>query len=164
MFPKSPYTITERAADYLAKIVETVIRLEIGTGFSRDIRLHRENRLRTIHSSLAIEGNTLSLCEVTSVLQGKVVAGRQEEIKEVKNAYEAYDQIMTLNPYSISDFLKAHRLMTQGLVKESGMFRSGDAGVFKGDQVVHVGARPQFVKDLMENLLGWAKQSDLHRC
>lgn len=162
MFQKPPYTITEKAADYLAKIVETVTRLEFGTGFSRDIRLHRENRVRTIHSSLAIEGNTLSLGEVTAVLQGKVVAGRQEEIKEVKNAYEAYDKIMTFNPYSVPDFLKAHKLMTQGLVQEAGMFRSGDVGVFSGDQVVHIGARPQFVRDLIKDLLGWAKESELH--
>ncbi len=91
--PKPPYTITEKTADYLAKIVETVTRLEFGTEFKRDIRLHRENRLRTIHSSLAIEGNTLTLGEVTAVIEGKAVAGKQAEIKEVKNAYEAYDKI-----------------------------------------------------------------------
>ncbi len=72
-FNKPPYTITEKAADYLAKIVETVTRLEFGTEFKRDIRLHRKNRLRTIHSSLAIEGNTLTLGEVTAVTAGAVV-------------------------------------------------------------------------------------------
>ena len=86
---RPPYTITEKAADYLAKIVETVTRLELGTGFKRDIQLHRENRLRTIHSSLAIEGNSLTLGEVTAVIEGRVVAGGQAEVKEVKNAYEA---------------------------------------------------------------------------
>ena len=91
MFQKPPYTITEKAADLLAKIVEAATRLELGTDFKRDIRLHRENRVRTIHSSLAIEGNSLSLDEVTAVLQGKVVAGKQAEIKEVKNAYEAIE-------------------------------------------------------------------------
>jgi Fic family protein len=162
MYNKPPYTITEKAADYLAKIVETITRLEFGTEFKRDISLHRENRVRTIHSSLAIEGNSLSLNEVTAVIQGKVVAGRQEEVREVKNAYEAYDRIMTFDPYSISDFLKAHNLMTQGLVKESGRFRSGDVGVFDGGRAVHVGARPQFVPQLMEDLFGWAKESELH--
>ena len=162
MFHKPPYTVTEKAADYLAKIVEAVTRLEFGTNFNRDIQLHRENRLRTIHSSLAIEGNTLSLGEVTAVLQGKVVAGRQEEIKEVKNAYEAYDKIMTFSPYSIPDFLKAHQLMTEGLVEESGEFRSGDVGVFSGETVVHVGARPQFVSQLIEELFNWAEASELH--
>ena len=162
MSKKPPYTITEKAADYLAKIVETVTRLEFGTGFARDIRLHRENRVRTIHSSLAIEGNSLSLSEVTAVIDGKVVAGKQTEVKEVKNAYEAYDKIMTFDPYAIGDFLKAHRLMMDGLVKESGRFRSGDVGVFDGDRVVHIGARPQYVPALMEELLAWAGESELH--
>jgi Fic family protein len=162
MFQKPPYAITEKAADYLAKIVETVTRLEFGTGFKRDIRLHRENRVRTIYSSLAIEGNTLSLDEVTAVIEGRVVVGKQTEIKEVKNAYEAYDKVMTFDPYVIRDFLKAHKMMTYGLVRESGKFRSGDAGVFDGDKVVHVGARPQFIPQLMEELFGWAKESDLH--
>jgi Fic family protein len=162
MSNKPPYTITEKAADYLAKIVETVTRLEFGTEFKRDIKLHRENRLRTIHSSLAIEGNTLTLGEVTAVIEGKAVAGGQAEIKEVKNAYEAYDKIMTFDPYAIKDFLKAHKLMTQGLVEESGRFRSGDVGVFAGNVAVHIGARPQFVPQLMEDLFAWAKASELH--
>jgi Fic family protein len=159
---KPPYTITEKAADYLAKIVETVTRLELGTEFKRDIKLHRENRLRTIHSSLAIEGNTLTLGEVTAVIEGKAVAGKQAEIKEVKNAYEAYDKIMTFDPCSVTDFLTAHGLMTQGLVEESGRFRSGDVGVFAGNVAVHVGARPQFVPQLVEDLFAWAKTSELH--
>jgi len=159
---KQPYTITEKAADYLAKIVEAVTRLEFGTGFSRDIRLHRENRIRTIQASLAIEGNSLSLDEVTAVIQGKIVAGKQEEIKEVKNAYEAYDKIMTFDPYSSEDFLKAHKLMTQDLLEESGRFRRGDVGVFDGNVAVHIGARPQFVPQLTEDLFNWARESKLH--
>ena len=162
MANKPPYTITEKAADYLAKIVETVTRLEYGTGFKRDIRLHRENRVRTIHSSLAIEGNSLTLSEVTAVIDGKVITGKQAEIKEVKNAYEAYDKIMTFNPYAIKDFLEAHRLMTQGLVAEAGRFRSGDVGVFDGAVAVHIGARPQFVPDLVRDLFEWARESELH--
>ena len=162
MANKPPYTITEKAADYLAKIVETVTRLEYGTEFTRDIRLHRENRVKTIHSSLAIEGNALTLGEVTAVIEGKRVAGKQTEIKEVKNAYEAYDKIMTFDPYSVGDFLKAHELMTEGLLEESGKFRSKDVGVFAGDVAIHIGARPQFVPDLVDDLFDWAKESELH--
>ena len=162
MAMKPPYTITEKAADYLAKIVEAVTRLEYGTEFNRDIRLHRENRMRTIHSSLAIEGNPLTLGEVTAVLEGKIIAGRQAEIKEVKNAYEAYDLVMTFDPFAIEDFLKAHKLMTDGLVEESGKFRGGDVGVFNGGVAVHIGARPQFVPGLMADLFEWAKGSELH--
>jgi Fic family protein len=162
MIVKPPYTITEKAADYLAKIVEIVTRLEFGTEFKRNIKLHRENRLRTIYSSLAIEGNSLTLGEVTAVIEGRVVAGKQAEIKEVKNAYEAYDKIMMFDPYAIGDFLKAHKLMTDNLVKESGKFRGGDVGVFGSGVAVHIGARPQFVPQLMEELFVWAKESELH--
>ncbi|MDR0518504.1 MAG: Fic family protein [Clostridiales Family XIII bacterium] len=157
-----PHTITLKAADYLTKIAEAVTRLEFGTGFKRDIRLHRENRVRSIYSSLAIEGNPLTLGEVTAVIDGKLVAGGQAEIKEVKNAFEAYDKIMEFDPYSVKDFLKAHKLMTDGLVAESGVFRNGDVGVFDGDVVIHMGARPQFVPQLVSDLLAWAKKSELH--
>ncbi len=164
MPPKPPYTLTEQAADCLAKIVEAVTRLELNTHFQRNIQLHRENRVRAIHSSLAIEGNTLSLNEVATVIEGKWVAGKQTEIKEVKNAFAAYDEIMGFSPYSVKDFLKAHQLMTQGLVKESGEFRSKDVGVFEGDVAIHIGARPQFVPGLVEDLFAWARESLLHPC
>jgi len=159
---KPPYTITEKAADYLAKIVETATRLEIGTGFPRDIKLHRENRVFSIYSSLAIEGNELSLGDVTDIIAGKWVAGRQADVREVKNAYEAYDQIMTFDPYSVGDFLNAHLLMTDGLVKEAGKFRGGDVAVYDGDKVIHIGASPQFVPSLIDELFLWAKESTLH--
>ncbi len=97
MTNKPPYTITEKSADYLAKIVETVTKLEYATDFNRNIRLHRLNRVRTIYSSLAIEGNSLSLGEVTAVIEGKIIAGKKTEIKEVTNAYEAYDKIINVN-------------------------------------------------------------------
>ena len=162
MIQQPIFTITVQAADYLVKIAETVTRLEYGTRFNRDIKLHRQNRVRSIHSSLAIEGNALSLDEVTAVLYGRIVAGKQAEIKEVKNAFEAYDKIMLFDPYSIKDFLKAHKLMTDGLISESGSFRSDDVGVFDGNVIVHLGARPNFVPQLMKELFGWAKKSELH--
>jgi Fic family protein len=162
MTDKPPYTITVKAADCLTKIAETVTRLEYGTGFKRNVKLHRKNRVRSIRSSLAIEGNTLSLDEVIDVIAGKAVAGKQTEMKEVKNAYAAYEKILTFDPYSVKDFLKAHELMTDGLVKESGKFRSGDVGVFDGDVVIHVGARPRFVPELIEELFEWAKSTELH--
>ncbi|MDR0751879.1 MAG: Fic family protein [Christensenellaceae bacterium] len=162
MSNKPPYTITVNAASHLAKIVEGITRLELGTNFKRNIKLHRANRLRAIYSSLAIEGNLLSLDEVTDVIEGKIVADTQTEIKEVKNAYEAYDKIMTYDPYAVSEFLRAHKFMTDGLVKESGRFRSKDIGVFDGNRLIHVGARPQFVPRLVDELFAWAKESDLH--
>jgi Fic family protein len=162
MADKPPYTITEKAADHLAKIVETVTKLDYGTEFKRDVRLHRENRMRTVYSSLAIEGNSLTLGEVTAVIEGKIVAGKQADVKEVKNDYEAYDKIITFDPYAIEDFLKAHQLMTRDLLADAGKFRGGDVGVFDGDTVVHLGARPQFIPGLMKDLFIWAKVSELH--
>jgi Fic family protein len=102
------------------------------------------------------------LDEVIDVIAGKPVAGKQTEIKEVKNAYAVYEKILTFDPYSVKDFLKAHRLMTDGLIKESGKFRSGDVGVFDGDVVIHFGARPRFVPELVEELFEWAKTAELH--
>jgi len=157
-----PYTITINAADYLAKIVEAVTRLELGTGFKRDIKLHRENRVRSIYSSLAIEGNLLTIDEVSDVINGKLVAGSQSDVKEVKNAYEAYDRIMEFDPYSVEDFLEAHKLITNGLINEAGSFRRGDVGVFDGNRAVHIGARPQFVPGLVKELLLWGKETQLH--
>jgi len=162
MSKNPPFTITLKATDQLVKIVETVTRLELGTGFKRDIKLHRENRVRSIYSSLAIEGNLLSLNEVAAVIDGKLVAGSQVDVKEVKNAYQAYDKIMTYDPYSIKDFLKAHKLITDGLLTEAGKFRSGDVGVFDGDKAIHIGARPQFVPALVQDLFLWAKKTELH--
>ncbi|GHU61508.1 Fic family protein [Clostridia bacterium] len=162
MSDKPPFTITLKAADYLTKIVEAVTRLEFATGFKRDIKLHRKNRVRSIYSSLAIEGNSLTLGEVTAIIEGRLIAGQQAEVKEVKNAFEAYDKIMTFDPYSVKDFLKAHKLMTDELVKESGKFRNGDVGVFDGDVVIHMGARPEFVPQFIRDLFAWAKETELH--
>ncbi|MFT0847953.1 Fic family protein [Actinomycetaceae bacterium L2_0104] len=156
------FTISVQAADSLAKIVESVTRLDLGTDYRLDVRLHRENRVRSIYSSLAIEGNMLSLPEVADVLQGKAVWGRPRDIQEVKNAHEAYEQLRSFDPYQARDFLAAHRLITQGLIGEAGTFRSGDVAVYSDDVPVHIGARPQFVPDLVDELFGWARDSELH--
>jgi len=111
---------------------------------------------------LAIEGNPLSIDDVAAVIDGKLVAGKQADIKEVKNAYEAYDKIMMYNPYSVDDFLLAHKLITQELINEAGTFRNGDIAVYDGDKVVHIGARPQYVPGLVNELFKWAEDSELH--
>jgi Fic family protein len=157
-----PYSLTVKSADLIAKITEIVTRLEYGSDFKRDIKLRKHNRIRSIHSSLAIENNTLTLEEVDAIISGKLVSGKHEEIKEVKNAYAAYERILSFNPYSVNDLLQAHKLMTSGLIKESGKLRSGDVGVYNGTTLIHPGARPQFVLQLIEDLFEWAKNSDLH--
>jgi len=157
-----PYTLTEKAKELLQRIEELLVRLEYKTGFKRNIQLHMENRIRTIQSSCAIEGNILTLSEVRDVISGKHIIAPQKDILEVKNAHTTYAKLMTFDPYSISDFLVAHALMTEGLISESGKFRSVDVGVYSGNIMVHMGARPHFVQGLVADLFIWAKQSGLH--
>jgi Fic family protein len=144
----------------IVEITERATRLEVEK--ERTLRLRKtENRIQSIHSSLAIEQNTLSLAQVTDVIEGKRVLGPPKEIREVQNAYEAYQRAFKLNPYSIDDFLTTHRLMTQDLVRSPGSFRSGDVGIYDGKgNLVHVGARPQFVPELVQNLFNWTKTCD----
>lgn len=160
--PGPPFTITVQAADHLATIVESITRLDFGTGYRLDLRLQRENRVRSIYSSLAIEGNHLSLDEVSAVLDGRAVWGRPRDIQEVKNAHASYAQLPALNPYEVDDFLAAHKFMTQGLIREAGVFRSGDVAVYADDAPVHVGARPQFVPGLVSDLFSWARTAEVH--
>jgi Fic family protein len=160
--PKPPFAITDKIANLVAKIAEETGRIEGAGEYSRNLHLRKANRLRSIHSSTAIEGNTLSLQQVTEIINGKRVIGNNREIKEVKNAYDAYEQILNFNPFKVADFLKAHNLMTMGLVAESGKFRAGNVGVFSGKKIVHLGANPEFVPKLVKELFAWAKNSDTH--
>ncbi len=124
--------------------------------------LRRENQIRTIHSSLAIEQNTLTLEQVTDVISGKRILGPPQDIREVKNAYEAYERVSVLDPYSLKNLLLAHKIMMEGLVKEAGSFRSGNVGVYAGAELIHAGTPAKYVPDLMKQLFMWLKQSKYH--
>lgn len=124
--------------------------------------LRKQNRIRTIHSSLAIEQNTLSLQQVTDVIEGKRVLGRAEEIREVKNAYRAYEEIMNYDAHSVGDLLKAHGLMMSDLVKEAGKFRSGGVGVFGESGLVHLAPPARLVPTHIANLFEWYAASEVH--
>ena len=125
------------------------------------MKLRKENRIKSIHSSLAIENNSLTEKQVTDIIDGKRVLGDPKEIREVKNAYDAYEEILTLDPYRQKDFLKAHRLLTAGIVNEAGKYRSRDIGIFDEiGNVVHMGARPQYLQALMDDLFAWGKNDN----
>ena len=126
---KPPFEITNGILDEITEIAELVGQLSATQGLSTNPTLRRTNRIRTIYSSLAIEQNTLSLEQVTAVLNGKQVIAPPKDIAEVKNAYEIYERMDTLDPYSVEDLLNAHAIMTRDLVEESGCFRSGPVGV-----------------------------------
>ena len=158
-----PFQITNKIIDDVAEISELVGRLSAHDHLSSNPNLRRTNRIRTIHGSLAIEQNTLSLEQVTAVLNGKHVLAPPKDIAEVKNAYEIYKRLDELDPYSVDDLLTAHGIMTRGLVEESGMFRTRPVGVVDQEgHVLHFGTPPQYVPDLVMELLDWAKHSGLH--
>ena len=158
-----PFQITNKIIDDVVEISELTGRLSAHDHLSSNPNLRRTNRIRTIHGSLAIEQNTLSLEQVTAVLNGKHVLAPPKDIAEVKNAYEIYERLDELDPYSVDDLLTAHGIMTRGLVEESGMFRTRPVGVVDQEvHVLHFGTLPQYVPDLVAELLNWAKHSDLH--
>ena len=126
-----PYTITPKITNLVAQISEAVG----GYYAHENLRLHRINRIKTIHGTLAIEGNSLSSEQVTAVLEGKPVVAPMNEVQEVRNAIKAYELLDTLDPYSVDDLLKAHAAMEAGLIDQAGQFRKGGAGVVSGDQV-----------------------------
>lgn len=159
---KPPFTIDDSIINLLAKISELVGQVSVLHADHISPRLRRENRIKTIHSSLAIEHNSLSLEQVTAVINGKRILGTPQEIKEVKNAYEAYELMLSLNPLDIEDLLKAHRLMMNELVKESGRFRNGGVGIFEGDKLIHAAPPAKYVPQLISDLFEWYKKSTLH--
>ena len=160
---KPPFEVTTAILDEVAEIAELVGHANASLGLSTNPTLRRTNRIRTIYSSLAIEQNTLSLEQVTAVLNGKQVIAPPKDIAEVKNAYEIYEMMDSLNPYSVDDLLSAHGVMTRGLVEESGYFRSRPVGVVdKQGNILHFGTLPDYVPGLVTELLEWVRDSDFH--
>lgn len=160
---KPPFEITNTIINHVAEIAELVGKLTSANQLSTNPTLRKANRIRTIHGSLAIEQNTLSLEQVTAVLNGNQVLAPPKDIAEVKNAYEIYERLDDLDPYSVDDLLTAHGIMTKGLIKESGVFRSRSVGVVDQEgHILHFGTLPQYVPDLVMELLGWVKYSDVH--
>ena len=160
---KPPFEITATILSETAAIAELTGRISSTEKLSANPTLRRTNRIRTIYSSLAIEQNTLSLDQVTAVLSGKRVLAPPKDIAEVKNAYEIYEHMDRLDPYSVDDLLAAHGVMTRELVSESGEFRSRPVGVVdKSGNVLHFGSLPQYVPGLVCELLDWTRDSAFH--
>ena len=160
---KPPFEITNSILEKIAEIAELVGHVNATAGLSTNPTLRRTNRIRSIYSSLAIEQNTLSLEQVTAVLNGKRVIAPPKDIAEVKNAYEIYEMMDSLNPYSVDDLLNAHAVMTRGLTEESGCFRSGPVGVVdKQGNILHFGTLPDYAPGLTMELLDWIKDSNIH--
>lgn len=158
-----PFEINERIMADVIEIAELVGRVSVTDKISMNPTLRRTNRIQTIYSSLAIEQNTLDIEQVTAVLSGKRVIASPKDIAEVQNAYEIYDNMDKLNPYSIDDLLKAHSVMERGLLNEAGEFRSRPVGVADSEgNILHFGTLPQYVPNLIQELLEWTEKSEIH--
>lgn len=157
-----PYTISDKTVNLISDIAEIITQITINDNMSNNPRLRRDNRIRTIHASLAIENNSLSLDQVTDIINGRRILGAPDEICEVKNAFEAYNKLLELNPYSVKDMLLAHKVLMNELTKEAGTFRSSGVGVFAGKQLVHMAPPANQVPYLIKDLVNWAKKAEVH--
>lgn len=155
-----PYEITDEMLRLISDIMENLGRLSGVNELEKLPRLRRVNRIKSIHSSLAIENNTLSFEQVTAVINGKPVLAPQKDVLEVQNAFRAYEKLSEINPYSVDDLLKIHGVMTDRLVKESGQLRSGQVGVYNQDgKVVHLAPPAEFVPGQIAQLFDWVQTS-----
>jgi len=155
---KPPFTITNEILAYVSSISEKVGRISAISNLESKPHLRRNNRIKSIHSSLKIEANSLSLGQVRDVINGKMVLGEQKEIQEVKNAYAAYERFSEIQPFSIKSIKLFHGIMTKYVVEESGDFRRGEEGVFNGDECIFMAPPAQFVPQLMDDLFAWMKE------
>lgn len=157
-----PFNISAEAINRIAEISALLERHNIALEGEQALKLRKVNRIKTIHSSLAIEGNTLSENEVRDIINGKRVVAPIRQIQEVKNAIRVYDLYSQLNPFAEKDLLKAHGIMMEALTDDAGRYRSGGVGVFGESGLVHMAPPPQRVPELMGNLFTWLKKSKDH--
>ena len=157
-----PFKITTKAINLIAEISEKIGALTALSENPLHVDLRKENRIKTIHASLAIENNSLSVEQITAIIEGKRVLGAPNEIQEVKNAVQAYELLLELNPYEEADLLRAHRLMMSDLVNRNGKYRNDGVGIFNGNEVVHIAPPAERVPFLMQDLFEWLKNSDAH--
>ena len=157
---KPPFELTETMFSLTSEIMENLGKLNYVNNLEKLPRLRKVSKLKSIQSSLAIENNSLSLDQVTAVVNGKRVLGKEDEILAVKNAFEVYKLISKFKPFSVKDLLKAHKLMMHNLVENAGNFRNDGVGVFdENGNVVHMAPPASMVVENMENLFSWLKSS-----
>jgi len=156
---KPPFTITNEILACVSSISEKIGRITATGNLESKPHLRKNNKIKSIHSSLKIEANSLSLGQVRDVISGKVVLGEQKEIQEVKNAYAAYEKVSEIDLYSIANLKRFHGIMTKYVVEESGDFRRGEEGVFNGDECIFMAPPARLVPQLMDELFEWMEES-----
>jgi len=157
---KPPYDITQKILQLISSISEKIG--EANTLFldKQSPQLRKQNKIKTIHSSLQIEGNTLSEEQITALIENKRIIGPQKDITEVINAIEVYENQNSYNPSSENSFLSAHATLMKGLIDQPGSYRTRGVGVVKGSQVAHVAPSAQLVTGLMKDLFHYLKNDD----
>ncbi|MBF0275287.1 MAG: Fic family protein [Nitrospinae bacterium] len=157
-----PFTITPKITHLIGDIAETIGEMQQGKNLLDSPKLRKENRIKTITGTLAIEGNTLTEEQVSAVLEGKRVLGTVKELAEVRGAINAYEQLTTMSPNSVGDLLKAHQLMMGEIMNDAGQYRKKSVGIHKGKDVVHIAPQAKRVASLMKTLFEWMATSEHH--
>lgn len=157
---KPPYNITPLILAKVASISEKIGEVKTAYLFHPPAELRRSNRIKTIQSSLEIEGNTMTVEQVTALINNKRVLAPEKDILEVRNAIATYEQIDSFKPFSLKSLLKAHRLLMNGLVNNAGNLRTKSVGIVKGSETVHVAPPADRIEFLVEDLLNYAKKDD----
>lgn len=150
-----PFSITNQMLSLVGSISEKIGRIDGIHALDSRPRLRRSNQIRSIHSTLLIEANSLSLGQVRDVIDGKPVLGDAKDVQEVKNAYAAYEMLPSIDPFRMEDLKRLHGVMTQYLVEEFGVFRRGEEGVFNGDRCIFMAPPAALVPQLMQDLFDW---------
>jgi len=157
---KPPYKITGKILKLVASISEKIGEVNSAHLSKPPTELRKKNRIKTIHSSLEIEGNTLSIEQITAIVENKRVIGPKKYILEVKNAIAVYDYLDKLNPFSFDSFCEAHRILMNGLIESAGKLRSKSVGIVKGSELAHIAPPSKMLKSLMNDLFEYLKNSD----
>lgn len=157
---KPPYEITSCTLELVAAISEKLGEIKAAYLVKPPAELRKRNRIKTIHSSLEIEGNTLSLHQVTAILDNKRVLAPAKDILEVQNGIKVYDQIATFKPYSVTSLCSAHKILMAGLVDHPGHLRTSSVGIAKGSKIAHVAPSADMVKPHLNDLLKYVKSHE----
>lgn len=157
---KPPHNITGKILKLVALISEKIGEINSAHLSKPPPELRKKNRIKTIHSSLEIEGNTLSIEQITAIVENKRVIGAKEDIVEVKNAIAVYDYLEKLDPYSFDSFCEAHGILMNGLIESSGKLRNKSVGIIKGSKVTHLAPQSNMLEPLMNDLFEYLKNDD----
>jgi len=156
---KPPFQITNKILELLQDISYELGILVGAKLYTPPIKLRKNNHIKTLQSSLAIEGNTLSLEQITDIINGKRVLAPEKDILEVKNAIKLYNDLTIFNPFKVESLLKAHEILMQGLIEDNGNWRKGNAGIFKGTEIIHFAPPANRIPVLMQDLFEFMEQN-----